>query len=478
MGDNTTKLDLKTMQQITMCGYQPIGKKGKGTYGFVYEVGDNNGQSFAFKYILPDEYYQDEGLDCLPEIDILTRVHHPHIIHADRILTTQNCEIDGIAIVLPLADRTLFDVIRDQTMITAKKLPILYKLATALEFLHRSNILHLDIKATNVVMIGDTPYFIDFGLSTFVDNVTVGKYDPRVKITIDYRPPEILAGGRTYNAASDIWSFGIMMLYTLGGRNIYNLYWGTATDDIVHKLALKNFTNPNTIPAILSDVDPKYRDGCIDLASKMLQVDPTKRITALEIVNHPVFDEFRVPIDGRLEVPKIPYDYAPDHRDIIKLMIHWALSIYQDSHASILFLAVDLFARASSYYKEKTPQERITLAATCLWIAAKLINPIIIPIKTYVSKVIELAPHITGKMILETEIELIHLLSGILYVSNLYSKCTNGDQLRLSYDNIIIARDSTLYARTDVPAWINVMNQLITTPTYPTKEIMIKELVA
>lgn len=479
MTDNTVDTDLKTMQQITACGYDPIERKGHGTYGFVYEVGDVKGDLYAFKYILPDPKYEQVGLQSLNEIDILSRVHHPHIIHAAQILTAHNCQIDGLAVILPLADRTLFDIITNPTITTEYKLPILYKLASALEFMHRANILHLDIKSTNVVLQGTHPYFIDFGLSMVVPNVTTGIYEPSLRVTIDHRAPEIVAGGRVYNAAVDVWAFGIMMLYVISSRNIFNLDFSQPVNATAfHELQLQLFSNPQTIPNLLVNVAPKYRALATDLLTRTLQIDPTKRLTAKQITEHPLFDSVRIPIDGFLDNSPINPDYPDDHREILKIMIHWIQSLYPKSSAQMLFLAVDLYARTSSAYKEATGIERMNLAATCLWMATKLTNAPNIKLSDYVANLVKMVPGIDPKHILKMEIHIIHLLKGDLNVSQLYTACRTGDELRLSYENIILNKDSTLYARTDIPAWINVMQQYITTPTYPKKEITVTELMS
>lgn len=479
MVNTTVDLDLKTMQQVAACGYEPIERKGRGTYGFVYEVGDMHGNLFAFKYVLPDGDYLHRGLDSLNEIDILSRVHHPHIIHAVRVITSHNCQIDGTAIILPLADRTLFDIIRGQQyLVTEEKLPVLFKLATALEFLHRSRILHLDIKSTNAVLQGNTPYLIDFGLSMVVDDVVVGKYDAGIKVTLDYRAPEILAGGRIYNAAVDVWAFGIMMLYILSNTGIYNVDFSKISDQNLYEVVTARFSDPNTLPTLLAGVRTKYQMQCFDLLSRILQINPTQRITAREICDHPLFDEFRQPIDGFLDLPPIAHDYAPDHRDILKLMIHWAQALYSSSRAELLFLAVDLFNRTSSFYKDRQPLDRMGLAATCLWVAAKLTDSPMIPLNIYVPELLRMVPGITAAMILNDEIEIIHLLSGVLNVSQLYSASKTGDELKLSLNHIILSRDSTLYARTDILRWILTMEQYITVPVYKDKNITITELLA
>ena len=478
MVDTQMDYDLKTIQQASACGYEPIERKGRGTYGFVYEVGDNNGDLFAFKYILPDESYKNRGLDSLNEIDILCRVDHPYIIHASKIITSHNCEIDGLAIVLPLADRTLYDLIKDHTITTDDKLPILYKLATALDFLHTNNILHLDIKATNVVLqYQDSyhPYLIDFGLSMIVDNVIQGKESPTTRVTIDHRPPEILAGSHIYNASVDIWSFGIMMLYLLTGKSIFNVNFATITSIDFYNVIITMFDSPAIFDKLLINVRDKYRPLCKDLLSQILQLDPTKRLTAHQICNHPLFSDFNTPVAGSLIDPYIPYDYSDDHRDILKIIIHWCKTIYSDSMAELLFLAVDLFNRTASYYLNRTPLDRMTLAASCLWISSKLTDSKFIPLNIYIPQITETVKDITSEKILTTEVEIVHLLNGILHISNLYRSCSSSEELQLSIYYVILSRDPTTYARTDIPAWIDTM-KLHLTSDHTDKNITISKL--
>lgn len=118
------------------------------------------------------------------------------------------------------------------------------------------------------------------------------------------------------------------------------------------------------------------------------------------------------------------------------------------------------------------------LAATCIWMAAKLTNSKSIQLTAYIYELNKTVPAINPAIILKTEIEIIHLSSGLLYVSNLYKSCTIGDELRLSFEYIINSKDSTLYARTDIPQWITVMKENIPSPQYQDKNITIAELLA
>lgn len=473
-------LDLEIVKQVEACGYEAIQRKGRGTYGLVYEVGDAQGDIFAFKYILPNAFYKDFGLDSLNEIDVLTRINHPHIIHASKIVTAHNCEIDGLAIILPLADRTLFDVIKDPRMTTEHKLPIIFKLATALDFLHRAKILHLDIKSTNVVLQDineNIPYFIDFGLCMSVDDIILGKYDNSIRVTMDHRAPEILSGGRIYNGAVDVWAFGIMILYLLSGRNIYNVDFKTINDTKLHNLVINLFSTSTYIEQLLTGVRDEFRSLCVDFLSKILVLDPSKRLTSHEICIHPLFDNFRHIIEGSITVPLIAYDYASDHRDILKLLIHWAQTLYGTSRAELLFLSVDIYNRVSSFYKTRDPIDRMILAATALWVASKLTDVKLIPLNVYVPELTKMVPGINSAKILDTEIEIIHSLSGILYVSDLYRTCENGDQLTLSLQHVILDKDTSLYARTDTAAWLHVMKNMIPNPQMSHKNITINQVI-
>ncbi|CAH6420222.1 Protein kinase [uncultured virus] len=471
--------DLKTKQQVETCGFAAIRKRGQGTYGLVYEIGDAKGDLFAFKYILPDATYETAGLDSLNEIDILSRVNHPYIIHSAQIVTSHNCKIDGIAVILPLADRTLFNLINDVRATTDQKLPIFYKLATALDFLHSNHILHLDIKSTNVVLQDiniNHPFLIDFGLSLIVDDAKTGVYNHNTRVTIDHRAPEILAGSRIYNAAVDVWAFGIMMLYILSVRGVYDVDFASITPEDLGLVAVTMFTNPDIFDGFLAGVRDKYRNQCKDLLRGMLQVDSTQRITARQIMDHPVFDDFRHPVQGYLNEPYIPYDYAIDQRDILKILIHWTKTLYPEARAELIFLAVDLFNRVAGFYRDRTPIDRMTLAAACLWVAAKLTSSKSIPLNVYVPEINKIVPNITTNGILDTEIEIIHLQNGILHISKLYRECTTANELIHSFQYVILDRDSTLYARVDVTGWIDEMKKLPIVSEQQNKNITVAEL--
>lgn len=468
--------DAVTQEQAKACGYAPNKILGQGTYGIVYEVNDSGGETFAFKYIRGHFDRSKYGIQDIIEIDILSRIQHPHIIHAASIVTPYNCEIDGMAVVLPLADQTFRSSLYNVIMTTDDKILVLFKLASALEFMHANGVLHLDIKGDNVVMQGTTPYFIDFGLSILCDDTTEGRHSSRTRVTITHRAPEILRGGTKYNAAVDVWSFGIMFLRAFGGKDMYAVnHTGKEKEkDLLNYITI---SAPNSLrfDSLLLNVRPHYRAPLKDLLLRMLELNPVSRISAKEIVNHPLFNSVRSPIVGTLVSTPIASDYARDHRDILKLLVKWMRDFFSVARVVTLFLAIDLFNRTSSHYKERSVHDRLALAATCVWMSGKLSSYDTIPLPHFVSKITPTVATITERNILTTEVEVISIVNGVLYDLQLYRAADNVDQLTNIFTSVVMSPNSQLYAQVNIPAYIQQLREVIPQPLTSNKNIKISD---
>jgi serine/threonine protein kinase len=439
----------------------------------VYEVNDSAGETFAFKYMRGFFDRNKYGIEDLIEIDITSRVDHPHIIHAASIVTPRNCEIDGIALVLPLADQTFRDALHHPLITTDEKLAILFKLACALQFLHAHGILHLDIKSDNIVLQGDTPYFIDFGLSIVCDDAAEGRHSASVRVTVTHRAPEILRGSTKYNAAVDVWAFGIMVLRAFGGNDLYGVNPPVEADLLNRIVSVAN--NTQRFNYLLQYIRPQYREPLKDLLLKMLDINPVTRCTATDIVNHPLFDSVRTPITGSIITPPIADQYAPDHRDILKLLVKWVRDFYAVARVVTLFLAIDLFNRTDSVYRERSALDRMALAATCVWMSGKLASYNAIPVSHFISKITQTVPYITEHQIITTELEIIDTLNGVLYDVELYQAADNVDQLTSIFSAVVMSPNSQLYAHVDIPAYIRQLRIAIPNPTTNHKNVKVAD---
>jgi cyclin-dependent kinase 12/13 len=94
------------------------------------------------------------------------------------------------------------------------------QLLSGLEHCHGNNVLHRDIKGSNLLLDNHGILKIaDFGLAT--------SFDPRHKrpmtsrvVTLWYRPPELLLGATDYGVGVDLWSAGCILAELLYGKPI------------------------------------------------------------------------------------------------------------------------------------------------------------------------------------------------------------------------------------------------------------------
>lgn len=144
----------------------------------------------------------------------------------------------------------------------------------------------------------------DFGLARAF-GIPVRHYTHEV-VTLWYRAPEILLGARKYSTPVDIWSIGCIfaemsMKQPLfpGDSEIDQLHkifhaLGTPNEEIWPGVSLLP-DHKNTFPNWLArPIAGSVKNLCpkgLDLLSRMLVYEPSRRISAQEALLHPYFDD-------------------------------------------------------------------------------------------------------------------------------------------------------------------------------------------
>ncbi|GMU66205.1 MAG: hypothetical protein AMXMBFR36_24790 [Acidobacteriota bacterium] len=215
--------------------YRVVGLLGRGGGGEVYEVEDLELREHVALKTLPLAPDHDEHrLERLRrELALARRVTHPNVC---RLFDFGHCDgepADGasrrVAFLTMelLRGPTLAQRLAEGRMLEAEALPIVRQLAAGVDAAHAAGVVHRDLKASNVMLVDDPQaeggvraVVTDFGLARVEDErgglETLTGSDVAVG-TPSYMSPEQVEGG-AITAATDVYSFGILLYEMVTGR--------------------------------------------------------------------------------------------------------------------------------------------------------------------------------------------------------------------------------------------------------------------
>jgi mitogen-activated protein kinase 15 len=237
---------------------------------------------------------------------------HDNIIKLLNVIKAENDR--DIYLIFEFMETDLHTVIRAGILEDVHKEYIIYQILKALKFIHSAGIIHRDLKPSNILINSDVNIKIcDFGLAR---SLTQGK-EGNMPVLTDYvatrwyRAPEILLGSTKYTKAADLWSVGCILGELLVGKSMFP---GTSTlnqlnkileitgkptkDDISSLQSDLANTMLENIPTIktksLKSLCKNASNNALDLLTKLLHFNPSKRITVEEALEHPFVEAFHV----------------------------------------------------------------------------------------------------------------------------------------------------------------------------------------
>ncbi|KAJ9537083.1 hypothetical protein OSB04_029816 [Centaurea solstitialis] len=254
--------------------FEKLEQIGEGTYGQVYMAREiRTGEIVALKKIRMDNEREGFPITAIREIKILKKLHHENVIKLKEIVTSPdgNKYKGGIYMVFEYMDHDLTGL-ADRPGMRFSVAQI--KLLTGLHYCHVNQVLHRDIKGSNLLIDNEGNLKLaDFGLARSFSNDHNGNLTNRV-ITLWYRPPELLLGTTKYGPAVDMWSpEQLSKIFELCG----------APDEInwpgVSKIPwYNNFKPTRPLKRRLREVFRHFDRHALELLEKMLTLDPSQNI--------------------------------------------------------------------------------------------------------------------------------------------------------------------------------------------------------
>ncbi|KAL0487024.1 mitogen-activated protein kinase kinase kinase [Acrasis kona] len=253
---------------------------GVGAYGKVYSALNLvDGSVMAVKKMqLP--HVNDPSSDgtlrrIMAEIDLMRQLSHPNVVEYLG-MRTQGSHL--YVFLEYMAGGSLISVVKKFGTLTETIIQsYLVQILCGLEYLHANGIIHRDIKGANILMDNGQVKLADFGLSKLAEmSNTTASFTTRG--TPAWMSREIIRTGK-YSFASDIWAVGCTIIEMVSGKPAWEEL------NIREPMALMmNIATSESGPKIPTEC---MSDDLIDITRRCLDLDPEKRPSATELLQHP-----------------------------------------------------------------------------------------------------------------------------------------------------------------------------------------------
>ncbi|GAB68044.1 serine/threonine-protein kinase [Plasmodium cynomolgi strain B] len=155
---------------------------------------------------------------------------------------------------------------------------IFYQLISAVDYLHKFNVVHRDLKPENILLDdNENIKLIDFGLSTVYQKnnlLTTSCGSPF------YTSPEILLGNKYHGELTDVWSLGVILFLLLNRRLPFN----HTTLNVLFQEIIKGVLH----------FEQHISEGAKNLIRNMLNVNYHKRYSLRDVKTHPWFNSYHM----------------------------------------------------------------------------------------------------------------------------------------------------------------------------------------
>ena len=250
--------------------YRILSELGQGSMGRVFLAEDvHKKRKVALKMMLENQSQLQEKR-FLREAQAMSKLSHPNIIKIYEISKDQGHHFFTMRYI---EGETLSEWIRHKRLTFNKSVEITTKIAHAIHYAHKNNVLHRDLKAGNIMLNKNgEPIIMDFGLARQIRDRSKLSQTDAILGTPAYMAPEQANGTHSLDQQVDVYGLGVCFYEMLTGRLPFT---GTKWQ-ILMKLAKER-------PPLLRDINPQIPETLERICLKAMEKRKKLRFTtALE----------------------------------------------------------------------------------------------------------------------------------------------------------------------------------------------------
>jgi len=254
--------------------YQLLRRIGEGGMGVVYLAQDPGGQAVALKVLRASVAGEPTARRRLArEVETMQRVRSPYVAEVT------DADLAGgtpYIVTRYVPGRTLDQVVNESGPLPpAALLRLACGLADALAAVHAAGVVHRDLKPSNVMLLGEVPVVIDFGIAQGPDATRLTMTGMFMG-TPGYLAPEVI-GGQPSTEASDIHAWGATVAFAACGHPPF----GTGAYEAIFYRIVNGQPDLTGVPVAILPLltsalatDPAQRPGAVQLGTQAAALDP------------------------------------------------------------------------------------------------------------------------------------------------------------------------------------------------------------
>ncbi len=254
-----------------------IGTLGRGTFGHVQLVSDENQNTYALKAVNKNHVVRHNQIPhILNERAVMLELDHPFVVRLHGTMRDQNFLY---FLLEPSLGGELFSVLRTKELFDSDTARFYAAIVVSVfQYMHSLDILYRDLKPENLLMDGDGYLRVtDFGFAKKTKDRTYTFCG-----TPDYLAPEIVASAGHHTGA-DWWTLGNLIFEMLAGYTPF--YDEAGPTSMYSKILAGKVSFP-----------PHFTPAEQDLVASLLQTKPTRRLGVMlggaELIKkHPWFEK-------------------------------------------------------------------------------------------------------------------------------------------------------------------------------------------